>query len=78
MKTKTEKYVRVKISIAPDAGLYVTSREDLQDGAFFERGFVGTPCDKAYQFEQIVNVDNKILSQRTCGYGRGCFWTDWS
>lgn len=39
-------------------------------------GYVMINDVASYDFEIAITEDEGVL-QRTCGYGQGCFWTDW-
>jgi len=39
-------------------------------------GYVMINGKPSYDFEMVITEDKGVL-QRTCGYGEGCFWTQW-
>ncbi len=53
-----------------------TDIETLPDGSIFIGGYVEINGEPQYEFEQHETKTGIIL-QRTCGFGQGCFWTEW-
>ena len=49
--------------------------ERIYTGTFegIEHGYVAVDGEAQYDYE----LDTETGKQRTCGYGAGCFWTDW-
>ena len=60
-----------------DLGFYYTKyNPDTKEGA----GWFGTESKPEYWFKDLLIYDEvyeeNILKSRTCGIGKGCFWTE--
>lgn len=78
MKNNIVKFVHVSAwypdrkGTKPNTGWYFTEYNAKTKEGF---GWFGDSDGSQYDFERRV-FDGQLM-ERSCGYGSGCFWTDW-